>query len=123
MNLDFFTLYVIILLNSLTLTIVWAAICHAYRPFAAARYGLASCILTTFGGCLLALEALPYGEAFTVAGNACVIFGFGVTWGGVRVFYGERPCWDVTVVVTAAAGLGMVLCVGNRASLNMATIS
>jgi len=59
LNLDFFTLYVIILLNSLTLTIVWAAICHAYRPFAAARYGLASCILTTFGGCLLALEVLP----------------------------------------------------------------
>ena len=73
MNLDFFTLYVIILLNSLTLAIVWAAICHAYRAFEAARYWLASCILTTFGGCLLALEVLPYGKAFTVAGNACVV--------------------------------------------------
>lgn len=121
MNLDFFTLYVIILLNSLTLAIVWAAICHAYRAFEAARYWLASCILTTFGGCLLALEVLPYGKAFTVAGNACVIFGFGVMWGGVRVFYGARPRWDLVIALTAAASLAMALSVDSRPRLNMVT--
>jgi len=121
LNLDFFTLYVIILLNSLTLTIVWGAICYAYRTFEAARYWLASCILTTLGGCLLALEALPFGNAFIVAGNACIIFGFAVTWGGVRVFYGARPRWDVAIALTVVASLAMALFLDSRPGLNMAT--
>ncbi|CAM5204093.1 GGDEF domain-containing protein OS=Bosea thiooxidans OX=53254 GN=SAMN05660750_00655 PE=4 SV=1 [Bosea thiooxidans] len=50
MKLDFLTLYIVILLNSMTVAIIWAAIAYRYRTFTTARIWLLGCVLTTIGG-------------------------------------------------------------------------
>lgn len=37
MALDFLTLYIVILLNSLTVSVIWAAVSYVYRYFITAR--------------------------------------------------------------------------------------
>lgn len=103
MKLDFPTLYLVILLNSLTLTIIWAAVAYAYRGFTAARYWLAANILTTAGGGLLAAQGEAFDFLLAAAGNGLVIFGFGLVRTGIRRFYGRSGGWAVSVLVTACA--------------------
>lgn len=103
MKLDFFTLYLVILLNSLTLTVIWGAIVHAYRGFPAARHWLAANILTTAGGGLLALQGETFDLPLAAIGNGLVIFGFGLVWTGVRCFHGKSGGWIVSILVTACA--------------------
>ncbi|HWK67309.1 MAG TPA: GGDEF domain-containing protein [Rhizobiaceae bacterium] len=103
MKLDFQTLYVVILLNSLTLTVIWGAIAYAYRGFPAARHWLAANVLTTLGGGLLALQGETFDFLLAAAGNGLVIFGFGLVLTGARRFYGRSGGWAVSVLVTACA--------------------
>lgn len=103
MKLDFQTLYVVILLNSLTLTVIWGAIAYAYRGFPAARYWLAANVLTTMGGGLLAMQGEAFNFLLAAAGNGLVIFGFGLVRTGVRRFYGRSEGWAASILVTAGA--------------------
>ncbi|MGO4831877.1 GGDEF domain-containing protein, partial [Rhizobiaceae sp. 2RAB30] len=105
MKLDFPTLYLVILLNSLTLTVIWGAIVYDYRNFRAARYWLASCVLSTFGGGLLALQGNGFNFALAASGNALVIFSFGLVWIGVRRFFGQ----DGGMVTSAAVALASIV--------------
>lgn len=100
MKLDFPTLYLVILLNSLTLTVIWGAIAYDYRNFLAARPWLGASVLTTVGGALLALQGDGFNFVLALVGNALVIFGFGLVWSGVRSFYGKRGGWGVPILVT-----------------------
>ncbi|PWK63842.1 GGDEF domain-containing protein [Aminobacter sp. AP02] len=100
MKLDFPTLYIVILLNSLTLTVIWGAIAHVHRNIAAARHWLGACILTTVGGGLLAMQGDGFSLALAISGNALVIFGFGLVWIGVRSFYGRSGGWWTSALVT-----------------------
>jgi len=103
MKLDFLTLYLVILLNSLTLTVVWGAITVVYRGFDTARYWLAACILTTVGGGLLMFQGGALDLFFAFLGNALVIFGFCVVRLGVLHFHGKRGGWTFSLVLTALA--------------------
>ena len=53
MKLDFNTLYVIILLNSVSFAFVWAVFAIAYRSLTAARYWLLALVMTSMSGPLL----------------------------------------------------------------------
>ncbi|BCH31320.1 GGDEF domain-containing protein [Mesorhizobium sp. L-8-10] len=105
MKLDFPTLYLVILLNSLTLTVIWGAIVYDYRNFPAARHWLVSCVLSTLGGGLLALQGDGFNFALAASGNALVIFSFGLVWVGVRRFYGK----DGGLFTSAAVALASVV--------------
>lgn len=109
MTLDFLTLYIVILLNSITVAIIWGAIAYRYRTFSAARVWLAGCVLTTIGGCVLALKGNSDGFALAVAGNGFVIYGFCLFWVGVRVFYDLPGGWWVSAAVTAGSLLLLVM--------------
>lgn len=119
MQLDFLTLYVVILLNSLTLSIIWASICYAYRSFRTARYWLASTALTTIGGAILALEGFGFGLLSTVAGNALVVLGFCLTWTGVRHFHGRPPRWTAIGLIMLASISAMALVGDGRPAQNV----
>lgn len=108
MKLDFLTLYIVILLNSVTVAIIWGAISYRYRNFSAARIWLAGCLLTTVGGCVLALQGNEGSYVPAVLGNGFVIFGFCLFWIGVRDFYGLRGGWKASVAVTAGSLLLLV---------------
>jgi len=103
MALDLLTLYIVILLNSLTVSVIWAAIAASYPTLEAARYWLASCILTTLGGAVLAIQGNAGALVPAVAGNALVIFGFFQMWVGVRRFFGLPGKQNVAVLLTAVA--------------------
>lgn len=108
MKLDFLTLYLVILLNSLTLTVVWAAITVVYRSFETARYWLAACVLTTVGGGLLMFQGGTLDLFFAFFGNALVIFGFCMVRLGVLHFHGNRGGWAFSLALTGLALCAMI---------------
>ena len=103
LQLDFLTLYIVILLNSVTVAIIWGAIAYRYRNFVAARLWLAGCVFTTIGGCVLALKGNEEGFAHAVVGNGFVIYGFCLFWLGVRNFYGLAGGWKASAAITAGS--------------------
>ena len=108
MQLDFFTLYIVILLYSITLSIVWGAAAHTYRSFSAARYWFLSCLMMTAGGLILAFEGLGLYPLAPIAGNTATIFGFHVMWLGGQRFSGVKPRWSVAVLLTLISLVVMI---------------
>lgn len=102
MTLDFLTLYIVILLNSLTLTIIWAAIARSYAALGAARLWMGACLATTLGGGVLALQAVTGSLLPIFLGNGIVIYGFCLFWAGVCRFHGQREPWLASLAITLA---------------------
>jgi diguanylate cyclase (GGDEF)-like protein len=107
MVLDLVTLYIVILMNALTMAIVWFFIWWSYRDFGAARTWMAACLVTALGGIVLSMEAVAY-LTTSVVGNGIVFFGFCLYWAGVREFYGEPKPWRASFAIT---GIAMILLV------------
>lgn len=61
MALDFFTLYIVILLNSFFMGLVWLGFVITHRDIPGARLWLAACICTMVGGLLLAGDGTAWG--------------------------------------------------------------
>ncbi|MBN8962092.1 MAG: GGDEF domain-containing protein [Rhizobiales bacterium] len=102
MALDFLTLYIVILLNSLTVAVIWASVAYSYRSFVAARIWLGACLMTMTGGAVLALHGDGSGPILAaVVGNGLVIYGFCLFWIGIRYFYGETGGWIASAIITA----------------------
>lgn len=108
MALDFLTLYIVILLNSLTVSVIWAAVSYVYRYFITARIWLAGCLLSVIGGAVLSLQGNEGALVPAIAGNGFVVFGFCLFWVGVRHFYGAGGGWKASVLITIASMLCMI---------------
>ena len=100
MTLDFTTLYIIILLNSLSFAVVWAVIALAYRSIIAARYWFWALATTCVGGPMLLVgnDHAMLGHA----GLAMVSGSFTMMWQGLRVFNGQKPLLVVVAVGMAS---------------------
>lgn len=118
MKLDFFTLYVIILLNSIMF--VWAGFVFANRTIPGARFWLATCLLTTAGGLLLSFEASEHAYLLTIAGNASVVLGFCMMWSGIRSFYGIPVAWRTIMPIVVFSIVVPIFAGDSRASQNIA---
>lgn len=115
MKLDFPTLYVIILLNSVGFALVWAVVAFSYRSLHAARYWLTALIMTCLGGPALVLgDSWPF---FLYLGNVLVVGSFAIIWQGVRVFYGRAPLWN-WVALLIAASVGAIFLFGSTSAAN-----
>lgn len=119
MKLDFLTLYLIILLNSVMLSVVWAGFVHVHRFIPGAQFWLSACLLTTAGGLLLAFEKSDYARALTIGGATCVVVGFCMMWSGIRCFYGRRARWRVNALIVVCSVCAMMLAGESRASQNV----
>jgi diguanylate cyclase (GGDEF)-like protein len=106
--LDFLTLYIVILLNSLTVSVIWAAVSYVYRSFITARIWLAGCLLSVIGGAVLSLQGNEGALVPAIVGNGFVIFGFCLFWVGVRHFYGAGGGWKASIAITIVSMLCMV---------------
>lgn len=120
MQLDFLTLYVIVLLNSLTMAVIWGAIAVTHRDFGAARYWLASSVLTTFGGALFALDGTEHGRIMIIGGNALIVAGFFCIRMGLSVFDNRKPRWEPLIAGVGAALLAVTLAGDARPGQNVA---
>lgn len=120
MKLDFLTLYLVILLNSLIYCVVWAGFCYVHRGIPGARYWLGSSLMTTLGGLLMSGDGSAYGRLLMVAGNVFVVWGFFFVWTGIRVFYGAEPNRRAGGFMLAVTVLAGILADESRASQNIA---
>ena len=104
-NLDFLTLYILIFLNSLSVTAVWAGFCYIYRPHVVAQHWLAATILALVGGIVLATQGNAGALVPAVLGNVIIIFGFAQFWIGLRKFYNRKggQLWALGFTIIAAA--------------------
>lgn len=119
MNLDFQTLYLIILLNSLVLCVTWSGFVWTHRNISGAGYWFAGCLSTTMGGILFAIEPTTYGHLSIVAANSFTVFGFCLAWAGIRRFRGQLVDWR-SILVIVLAGAGVLAAVGgNRPAINV----
>ncbi len=100
MQLDFLTLYVVILLNSASLAVVWGIIAYTYSSMTAARYWLAALVMACASGPLLFLG--QEGGFMVLTGLTLVSGSFAMMWQGLRVFYGYQ--FDGTAVFAIMAG-------------------
>lgn len=107
MKLDFTTLFVIILLNSVGFALVWAIISVWYRTVRAARYWLAALLMTCLSGPALVLGAES--QVWNHAANLLVVFSFCLLWQGIRVFFDRPPLWHVVCLIVTASASAMVL--------------
>ncbi|SES47937.1 GGDEF domain-containing protein [Rhizobium sp. NFR03] len=87
--LDFFTLFVVVLLLNLSHCVLWGMLAYRYRDLHAARYWLAGSAAGVVGGIALSLQGDSGLIANTVAGNGLIIFGFYLNWCGSRLFHGD----------------------------------
>lgn len=111
MQLDFITLYVIILLNSASFAVVWGVIAYSYRSLTAARYWLLALAMTCASGPLLFLgDGHP---VLAFAGLTLVAGSFAMMWQGLRVFYG-KPFQRLAVLVIMLATSLTLLGLGTR---------
>lgn len=102
-NLDFLTLYIVIFLNSLTVSVVWGAFAWRYRPHPSARAWLTACVLSLAGGAILATQGNAGSLVPAIVGNTIIVFGFLHFWIGLRRFHGLPGGQRTAIVLTLAA--------------------
>lgn len=107
-KLDFLTLYIVIFLISLTMSVVWAGFAYTYRPRRAVLHWMAATILSLAGGIVLAVQGNEGALVPAVLGNVIIIFGFAQFWIGLRRFRGFEGGQGWAVAITAVAALCMV---------------
>lgn len=109
MRLDLDTLFVVAVLNTTILMVVFAGVLWAYRSLSATRYWLLSLILPGVGTVLLAFGTTGQSDATASLGSWLFGMAYWVAWQGVRVFYGKPPAWRVTAV---GVGLSALILLG-----------
>ncbi len=120
MPLDISTIYAIILLNSLTLVVIWGAVAYTYRSFDAARYWLAGCLLTMVGGAVLALRGDGSGSVpLAMLGNSMLIYGFCLFWIGIRRFYGDSGGLAASAAIAVLSTIALTLLIDDIQGRNV----
>lgn len=118
MELDFITLYIIILLNSVGFALVWLIISGSYKSLHhAARYWFMALMMTCAGAPLLVIGENSLG--WTYAGNVLIINGFCLFWQGVRVFYSQKPLWLVQGLLVGLVALALISFGSRQAANNL----
>jgi diguanylate cyclase (GGDEF)-like protein len=117
MKLDFTTLYVVILLNSVGFAVIWAMVSFSYRTVIAARYWFAALLMTCLTGPFLVLG--EGSRVLTYIGVLLTVASFAVVWQGVRVFNGRRPQWIRVAAILLASTGSMVVFGSSRAADNV----
>ena len=107
-KLDFLTLYIVIFLISLTMSVVWVGFAYTYRPQRAVVHWMAATILSLVGGGVLAVQGNEGALVPAVLGNVIIIFGFLQFWIGLRRFRDLDGGQGWAVGITAVAALCMV---------------
>lgn len=89
MKLDFFTLYIVIVLLSLALAAIWGSVSWQHRSFAPARIWFVGTLATAAGGALLPFQHQTAAPLLMAAiANNLPILGFWLFFVGVRRLYG-----------------------------------
>lgn len=117
--LDFFTLYIVIVLMSFALAAIWGTIVYSYRDFSPAYVWLGACLLTGVGGLMLPFQHWTESALPAAAGNGLVILGFWGFWIGARRFYALAGGWRRALSATALCAALTLLLYGNNELISL----
>lgn len=98
-SLDFLTLHYALVVNCVTVTLIWLGIALAYRDFISARYWMAGSLATTIGAVLLSFSYIQDVPVYVIAGNFLIVIGFSLYYGGLQSFYN----WQLRAIFTPLA--------------------
>lgn len=96
MTLDFPTLYIILALNFICVSFVWAVIAYNQRNFKPARVWFISCFLISIGAANLALQGNLDVQILSLVGNCFILSGLFLSWIAIRTYYNLEPKWSAT---------------------------
>ncbi len=105
MILDLTTLYIVILLLSLCMTVIWGALWRTYPTIGGSPFWMLANLLNAIGGIVLSSGEMGQSMLPILAGNALVISGFWFIWCGIRQFEGQSSRWEIAILL----GLGTML--------------
>ncbi|WP_157961935.1 GGDEF domain-containing protein [Acuticoccus kandeliae] len=108
MALDYLTLYIIIAIDFLAVSILWGAIALAYRTLIAARYWFFGSITLTITGAVLMLQGGGSWLPADIGGNLLSIVAFTATLCGLRRFF-DMPAHPAAIVLVAAASIAIAV--------------
>lgn len=105
-SLDYLTLFILLIMNTATLTIIWLGIALVYREFYAARYWMAGSLLTTAGAVLLSFQMSTNLPFLVITGNFLIILGFWFMYVGLQVFY-RREIRTILIQLAIIMGISL----------------
>lgn len=106
---DLFTLYTVILVKGIALTLLWLGIWFYHRRIEAAGIWALANGMLTLGGLVMALESRAGPLSPVIIGNVITIFGFFGWWVGLCRFTGRTPPWLAAIAASLAAYVGLQL--------------
>jgi diguanylate cyclase (GGDEF)-like protein len=101
------TLWVTIIINFLSMGLVWAYVMRSYPKFAAARFWTAASLVAALGAGITMLRGTIDPRVPLVLGGGLLVFACGIAAMGVRRFYDIDIQWRAACMVAAASCIGL----------------
>ena len=119
------TIWVTIILNFLSMGLVWAYVMRCYPKFAAAKFWAAASLVAALGAGITMLRSVMDPRFPLIVGGGLLVFACGIAAMGVRRFYDIDIQWRAAVMVAGASciGLYVFLVVDDNISMRMVAYS
>lgn len=101
------TLWIVFLINFVSLGLVWVHVTRNYPNFTPARYMTAACFVLATGSVVGMLRIVINVELSLIGGGTLVVFACCLSAMGMYEFYGRRVPWMTSFIVTGTAALGL----------------
>lgn len=119
MNIDLFTIYLLLACLCLTLAVAWIVL---WRAFAHVRgiglWTLSICLLAA-GGALVVRRMFADGQDEELIGHLLINAGLALSWIGTCRFYGRREPWPALLALMALGGVALWGAAGSPRDLNL----
>ncbi len=101
------TIWVTIIINFLSMGLVWAYVMRSYPKFTAAKFWAAASLVAALGAGITMLRGSMDPRFPLVVGGGLLVFACGIAAMGVRRFYEIDIQWRAAVMITAASCIGL----------------
>jgi diguanylate cyclase (GGDEF)-like protein len=119
------TLWVTIIINFLSMGLVWAYVMRSYPKFAAAKFWAAASLVAALGAGITMLRGSMDPRFPLIVGGGLLVFACSIATMGVRRFYDLDVQWRAACMIAAASciGLYVFLVIDENMPMRMVTYS
>lgn len=101
------TLWIVFVVNFLAMGLLWTYVTRSYPNFEAARYWTAAAFAAAIAAALGMARPFVGSLAPLVFAGTLIILACCLCLMGIRSFYGRRPGWRATLLITGSSFLGL----------------
>ncbi|MBV8644846.1 MAG: GGDEF domain-containing protein [Candidatus Eremiobacteraeota bacterium] len=101
------TIWITIIINFLSMGLVWVYVMRCYPKFTAAKFWAAASLVAALGAGITMLRGAMDPRFPLVVGGGLLVFACGIATMGVRRFYEVDIQWRAAVMVAAASCIGL----------------